>query len=274
MSLTLFDSSKEQLACISDSIDSSTIRIWNCKTGELVSSYASSFQVTCCTWLKPKASRKKKRGIVCDKELAFGAANGEVSILDVESGIVSKTINKLSSPVRDIVFDDNGSIYAASLNGDILKWSLNEEESFSQWKTKIANISRIMLSESSDELFIATNLISLYNLQTKKVKKFGEHSSIISNISGTRNVITASEEDRFINFWDLETKELIKSVNIDSQIDFMPAIEDDFLCLSTDGILFVFREDKQFRVKFVDDREKIIPIIHAEFKGKGILTCR
>jgi WD40 repeat protein len=197
--------------------------------------------------------------------IASGNSDGTISLWDTTSGTLVTEFGHSDVVEQDISFDPTGE-FLVSVNNGITLWSVENGTSLmnidvdTEWP-----INTVVYSPSGDAIAfstIGTGTIYLWHPFGDSAEPIilGQHESLVSAIAfSPSGSLLVSGGQNILKLWDLETLQLIQTINQDlgeiADVDF-----------SSDGSLLAFATGDSLRIVNIENQAEIISI-EANFGG-------
>ena len=228
---------------VTDSLDH-TAKIWDATTGELLRTLAGHTDDLNGVAFSPDGS-----------VVATVSSDKSARIWDAESGEELHTLEGYNSPGYELKFSSNGTRMVTRSPAEAVVWDPRTGERPFRMPTSPVSYSRLGFSPNGRYLAAAgsissTGFVQLWDAQTGKLArdlplgtKAGQQCLAFTS-DGT--LIAGGSADGVITIWKVETGELIRTLNNDSEVYWLLWMHDGkgMISLSRDGAAKVWDADR------------------------------
>ena len=174
-----------------------TIRLWNAETGKLINTLAEK------SWVYDVSFTPNS------KVLASGSEDGAIRLWDVETGKVLKTLIENGSPVRSLVYSNDGNAIASAM----------EDNTVRLWDAKMGQLKDVLTGHTGEVHTIAFNrdssllasgsadkTIRIWSLKSKRSPQvLSEHERGVSSVvfSADQKLLISGSLDGKVKVWKL-----------------------------------------------------------------------
>lgn len=141
---------------------------------------------------------------------ASGALNGDVSLWDLEKGVISTVYTGHASNVSSIDYADT-KLFSSSFDSFVKIVDVEKEEIVSVLRPNQQPIRSI--SVSGNDLFVGTSTGVIYQYDLRNGQVTGSFKGHADSVLCTRiydaNYLLSGSEDSFVVLWDIKTKEMV-----------------------------------------------------------------
>jgi WD40 repeat protein len=183
----------------------STIKIWNKKTGELVTTLTGHVRGVCCVAYSPHGGL-----------LASGGDDGYVRLWDVSSGTLRARLSDNTSKVRCLTFSPNGERLAAAREDSTVElWNVKTGTLMAALKghkravltVAFTPTGNILASGSADQAVKLWSLARLCEITPEPLQHRGQHGVIRSLAFSPSGVELAMTTNDFVAIWEFSQLE-------------------------------------------------------------------
>ncbi|KOC69160.1 WD repeat-containing protein 43 [Habropoda laboriosa] len=175
------------------------LKIWDTGTGRLKQEYVSNFHLSspCCvlTWLyvssqsthtSPSPWKKRRKKSISEESkpkgiIAMGSTNGKVTLYDTATSSVTAQLSGHSSVVTAVTWSENVGLFTAANDYHIIQWNLQENGVKCKWKSGKVTTTSLAVSADGKCLLSGERVIKWWDLNTKQlIKTFTGHANQVT----------------------------------------------------------------------------------------------
>ncbi|MBI5824420.1 MAG: protein kinase [Chloroflexi bacterium] len=161
--------------------------------------------------------------------LAIGLRNGEIQLWDWQAGTKTATLAGHTKKINRILFSQNGLLYSASADQNIIVWNLNSNQAIHRIPAHsravndiaVTSDARILVSCSDDQLIRVWDLASASKLYELKNPYFTGSIKAIA-ISSDDAYLAAGGESGYLYQWNLITTQFGADTSPQRRTDIVP----------------------------------------------------